>query len=475
MENNIWLDVTTTLNWNRPAVGIIRVEAETASYFLNANLPNIYFCRFDLKNKEYLKVSRGDVQKALDTIRMGKPSVAPEKKDALPPPPPAPPFVSIEQRVKNVVLRVFNLFPRRARQKALKFASDRLNGYYAAVRSYREIRLAVQEFISPSGIVPSPPIVDGVAQVKQPPPFKTDDIYISLGLDWDQKDYEYLFSEKRLINFKVLLICYDIIPVKYQHLFFGEVAPLFARYFANLAWCADEVLCISECTKRDLTLLLAELGTPIPPMSVIKLGCELPYGNSQDQLSPEVASLAETKFIMLVSTIERRKNHEILYRAYTRLVEKGVKKIPILVFVGMPGWGVSELMSDLKLDFRIRPHIRMLNHVSDGDLAWLYRNTEFTVFPSLYEGWGIPVAESLAAGKFCLASNTASLPEVGEDLVEYIDPWDLPAWAERLEWYFDHPEEIARKEQRIRNEYHPASWRDAASFVFNTAQKLTER
>ena len=115
----------------------------------------------------------------------------------------------------------------------------------------------------------------------------------------------------------------------------------------------------------------------------------------------------------------------------------------------MPGWGVDGLLSDLRLDFRIKPYVKILNHVSDGDLALLYQYAEFTVFPSLYEGWGLPIAESLAFGKFCLASNAASIPEVGGALVEYLDPWDLPAWAERLKWYFDSPRRGCRKESTL--------------------------
>jgi glycosyltransferase involved in cell wall biosynthesis len=468
MENKIWLDVTTILNWNRSAVGIIRVESETASYFLNSDLPNVCFCRFDMGNKQYQKVSREEVQRALDTIRKGKPSVVPEKKGAHPSSPPAP----LEQRVKNLIIHIINVFPWKIRQKARKFASDRRNSYHAAEKAYHEIRLAVRTFISSAGIAPFKAEGKPLVNNKSESPFKADDVYISLGLDWDHKDYLYLFLEKKEINFKIILICYDIIPVKHQQLFFGEIASKFAHYFADLAWCADRVLCISECTKRDLTDLLTELGTPIPPMSVIKLGCELLSNDGQEQLSPEVAPLSGTNFIMLVSTIERRKNHEVLYRSYTRLAEKGIKRLPLLVFVGMPGWGVTELLSDLNLDARVKPYVRILNHVSDGDLAWLYQNAEFTVFPSLYEGWGIPVAESLAAGKFCLASTAASIPEVGGDLIEYLDPWDLPSWENRLQWYFEHPEVIAEKNEKIRHEYTAPKWGDTALFVLKTAEKL---
>jgi glycosyltransferase involved in cell wall biosynthesis len=93
----------------------------------------------------------------------------------------------------------------------------------------------------------------------------------------------------------------------------------------------------------------------------------------------------------------------------------------------------------------------------------------FTLYPSLYEGWGLPVAESLAYGKFCLASSAASIPEVGGDLIEYIDPWDVPTWAERIKWYIDHDEDLRRKEQRISEEYQPPRWEDSGRFILECA------
>ena len=132
-------------------------------------------------------------------------------------------------------------------------------------------------------------------------------------------------------------------------------------------------------------------------------------------------------------------------------------------------------MADLRLDSRIHPYIRILNRVTDSDLSRLYKNAYFTVYPSLYEGWGLPVAESLANGKFCLASNVASIPEVGGDLIEYLDPWDVPAWAARIHWYIDHPDDLSQKEQRIKKEYIPVTWQSCAASILETALKGKEK
>jgi glycosyltransferase involved in cell wall biosynthesis len=309
---------------------------------------------------------------------------------------------------------------------------------------------------------------------RPPVPFRSGDVYVSMGLDWEQKDLVYLYEQKRILGFKVVLFCYDVIPVKFPHLCVGDVAAKFARYFADLAWCADQVLCISECSRNDFKALLGELGAPLPNMSVIKLGCQLPV-IATDVIASDVAALLGQRFVLFVSTIERRKNHETLYRAYTRLIDAGETNLPLLVFVGMPGWGVNDLMADLRFDPRTKDLIKLLHHVNDTDLARLYQHALMTVFPSLYEGWGLPVAESLAAGKCCLASGVASIPEVGGDLVDYVDPWDVPAWAERLRWYFNNPSLVANKEARIKDSYQPMSWPKCAEDVFGHATGLMTR
>jgi glycosyltransferase involved in cell wall biosynthesis len=133
---------------------------------------------------------------------------------------------------------------------------------------------------------------------------------------------------------------------------------------------------------------------------------------------------------------------------------------------------VSDFLADVRFDPRVAGSIEVLTNVSDEDLVWLYEHALFTVFPSLYEGWGLAVGESLANGKFCLASNAGSIPEVGGDLIEYLDPWDVPKWAERMAWYIRHPEELERAEKRIREQYVVPTWESTARSVFERAEAL---
>ena len=473
--SKIWLDVTTTLSWNRPAVGIIRVETECASHALKISLEPIHFCRYEA-GKGYKQVSAADVTAALERIR----GVSAQSADAVKMAAIADKKRSIEsadQRLQKLALHLIGKLPGRLRISAFNFAKRNKANVLRIFNRFLNLLRKAKSILHR----PDKDIVD--VSVKQKPfntgndshkaLFEPGDIYISLGLDWDQKDLVYLYAQKKEIGFKVLLFCYDIIPVKFPHLCVGDVSPTFARYFADAAWCADLILCISSCSRNDLHALLNELHTPVPQLSVVKLGCEVPQSSAEDH-APEVSELLGKPFLLFVSTIERRKNHETLYRAYTRLVDKGIKDaLPLLVFVGMPGWGVNDLLNDIALDPRTIDLIIILNHVSDSDLLALYDHALFTVYPSLYEGWGLPVAESLAKSKFCLASNTASIPEVGGDLIEYLDPWSVQEWADRIYFYVVNREKLSEKEDAIRSNYKPTKWRSTAGQVFSHAISLS--
>lgn len=474
---SIWLNITTIYGWQRPAVGIVRVESECASYALSQTALPVRFCRFEAAEKKFVEVSVGEVRQILDRIRARAPGNTAAKAQRSQQAPagteaPAPVRMTAEQHAVQWALALIDRLPSSVRQPVFQFAALRFPAFQSAARSFLELKKATRQFFKPEGKTPYLPLPSEPARtnalVQGRVPFAAEDTYISLGLDWDQKDVIFLYEQRQRIGFKTLLFCYDIIPVKLPHLCVGDVSAKFAMYFANLAWSADKIQCISECSRNDLQQLLTDLGAPIPELEVVRLGCDIP-SLPDDVATPEVAALLTLKYLLFVSTIERRKNHETIYRAYIRLVDEGCTDLPMLVFVGMQGWGVSDLLVDLRLDPRILRYIRILNHVTDADLVHLYRNAYFTVYPSLYEGWGLPVAESLAYGKFCLAANSASIPEVGGDLIEYLDPWDVPLWAERLRWYIEHSDVLAAAEQRIRTQYLPASWSACAASILGAS------
>ncbi len=448
---SIWLDVTTLYLWqDRPAVGIVRTEKEICRRFLDQDEAPTRFCYFDKSASAFFEIGTDRLALLL----------------APPPPPSAASHAThtpetLEGRLKNAALRVLGHFPASWRLPAIKFL---------AAHRPRVMRIAyllgiLRRRIFSRAVAPARPLGEPVR-------FAAGDVYVSMGLDWDHKDLDWLFREKRKLGFSAILFCYDFIPYKFPQLFSGDVSARFARYFVNLAWCADTVFCISQHTRRDFDAFLEESHhSRRPSREVIRLGCDI-AAPDRGRIGATVKELLNQDFTLFVSTIERRKNHETLYRAYTRLIDEGMKDVPLLIFAGMRGWGIDDLLKDISLDPRVQGKIRVLNHINDDELSALYEHALFTVYPSLYEGWGLPVAESLAHGKFCLASNAASIPEVGGDLVEYLDPWNVPAWASRLRDLFSHREEVRRLNDRVKAEYRPPTWDQAANAVLHSAIRL---
>ena len=104
----------------------------------------------------------------------------------------------------------------------------------------------------------------------------------------------------------------------------------------------------------------------------------------------------------------------------------------------------------------------MLHRTSDAELAWLYAQASFTLYPSWYEGWGLPLSESLAHGKTFIASDTSSLPEAGQGLGIHLDPYDLVSWGREVLRLTNDPAARSAMEQKILAERHLASWADCA-------------
>lgn len=301
------------------------------------------------------------------------------------------------------------------------------------------------------------------------------DIIISVGLDWDHPYTNQFYKLSKERGIKIVTCCYDLIPVLFPQYCVGSVSSQFKDYFTKLSWASSLILCISERSRQDYQNLVKAIGAPEVETLVMPLGDHIPVAattsdsatiDEEVEISHDVARAGEKPFILFVSTIERRKNHEVLYRAYHLLARSGHSdRLPRLIFVGMPGWGVNDLLKDIEFDPLTRDLIIQLNHVSDRDLAWLYKNAYFCAFPSLYEGWGLPVGEALACGKAVIASAEGSIPEVGGDLVTYLDPWNPKAWAEEILSLVDHPNRVATMEAAVQECYTPRTWHDTARVV----------
>lgn len=211
---------------------------------------------------------------------------------------------------------------------------------------------------------------------------------------------------------------------------------------------ADLFLAISEFTKKEMVELWH-----IPPekVHIVPCACTDTLGREKDprrlRALKEKYHLPE-HFVLFVGNSNPRKNLTRLLRAFDDLKERN--DIPHqLVIAGEQGWKFDKdnVLSNLKH----REAVRFIGFVSDEDMAALYSAASLFVFPTLYEGFGIPVLEAQSCGVPVLASNCASLPEVGGDGAYYVDPYNEKEIAEGIGKLLTRPE-LAEKLARLGNE-----------------------
>lgn len=465
-RRTLWLDFTTSLHWTRAPVGIVRMEQECCRWMLTKWPDRVRLCVFDWGKEQFFEMpqseawailNRASDEQAAATRKASQPA-APEAASG---PPPVRLARRLERLLRKAVLGTLSALPARyesgvrrrmiAVRRTLAFA-------YHEWKAARLVPLVAAE--GPAGLVPA----QG-AGPSSPGLFQPGDFYLTMGLDWDHGNkMACLYREKKRSAFKVVNVIHDIIPVLFPHFYQAGKAQFFASFYATMAWASDHILCNSQCTARDLKALLREIETPMPPMTVIREGDTLPKVAGEEHYSSAVRKLAGERFLLFVSTVEIRKNHETLYRAYLRLLESGFDA-PKLVFVGMQGWRVDDFMASLQQDLRVEDRIVILNNVTDVELNLLYQRCLFTLYPSLYEGWGLPVAESLAHGKFCLASHAASVPEIAGDIIDYADPWNVPEWAEKIRHYCADSAALEAREKLIATQYRITSWEVTADQI----------
>ncbi len=180
---------------------------------------------------------------------------------------------------------------------------------------------------------------------------------------------------------------------------------------------ADAIVAISEYSRKTFREMFPHY--PAERIHVVHLGSRFSSTPGGERGSA-VEGLSSGGFWLSVGTLEPRKNVRRLLRAYAALVGRGQKSLP-LVLAGGRGW-LEEGLDDFIQALGIRKHVRVLGYVSDDTLNWLYRNCFAFVYPSHFEGFGLPVLEALSLGAAVISSNTTSLPEVGGDAVCYVDP-----------------------------------------------------
>ena len=154
------------------------------------------------------------------------------------------------------------------------------------------------------------------------------------------------------------------------------------------------------------------------------------------------------KYMLYLGTLEPRKNIKRLILAYSHLVEKNAVP-PELVIAGGKGWKYQDIYKTIK-EKNLESRVKILGYVEEKDAPVIMGNAMFFVFPSMYEGFGMPPVEALACGTPVMAGNAASLPEALEENAHYVDPFSVKSIYKGLKYMLENYESL-RKELLEKN------------------------
>jgi glycosyltransferase involved in cell wall biosynthesis len=289
--------------------------------------------------------------------------------------------------------------------------------------------------------------------------FLNGDTMLVAGLNWPSSGYAAALRRAvREQGLRCAVLVYDLIPIEVA----GYYDAAFESGLHEFLTIGVRWLTTSRYTAGALARFAAGSGAGPIDVRLVRPGDGW-GGLAPDRMCRPARLMGiERPFVLFVSSVEPRKNHAFAFRAWEELAQAHGDAVPPLVCAGAITETARPVAADLARREKLRGRVHLLSSVTDAELEWLYRHCRFTIFPSLYEGWGLPVAESLHHGKVCVASNATSITEVGGPFADYHDPADLPGYVRLLERAIFDDGWLLDREAAIRRGYASRTWSQAA-------------
>lgn len=234
---------------------------------------------------------------------------------------------------------------------------------------------------------------------------------------------------------------------------------------------AAKIITISNATKNDIIKLYRIPGS--------KIHVVYPGIKESVTLTPHIFPMEElqrkynisSNYILFVGTLQPRKNIVRAIEAFSKVISQQTEKDPLqFVIVGRKGWLYEDILKAPQ-KYGVEERVKFLDFVPDEDLPQLYHNAQCFLWPSLYEGFGLPVVEAMAHGTPVITSNTSSLPEAGGDAAVYVDPKDTDDIAKKLKEVLESKK--LREDMKTKGKKHVAtfSWEKAARETLQILQE----
>jgi len=264
---------------------------------------------------------------------------------------------------------------------------------------------------------------------------------------------------------RVVAVIYDLIPVTHPQFCDAFLAEVFKNWFFQSLHYIDGYITISQTVQHDLMQFMEnEFGDEVKQkvFDHFPLGCDF---LSQAEQAGTVRQSLQNSFensstYLIVSTVEPRKNHEYLLDVFDQLWEQDT--LVSLCIAGRIGWKVEAVMERIQNHPQNNIRLYLWSDLNDEEILYCYTNAKMLLFPSIVEGFGLPIVESLSNGLPVLASDTPIHREVGGDQVGYFDLEDTTTLRDLIRRIETSgiPDSLAVKE-----DYRWMDWRESSEVL----------
>lgn len=334
-------------------------------------------------------------------------------------------------------------------------------------RHLAALHLRLYNFISQGrafrrrGIVERPAIASSLPPtVWRDADFRAGDQIVVMGAAWSNPGYlAALDACRKTDGVRIVHFIHDLTPLVTPECFPAGQPARFETWLREVLAASDLLLTNSHATARDLGRFVDASGGAATPTAVVQLaheflvppakagvpmhlrGFELRSVRHREWATPRTSTVTLEPYALVVGTVEPRKNVLRVLQIWKRLLDRHGLVVPKLVIAGKAGWLSDDIWNLLRVTGNLGGKVEFVDGPDDAELGFLYANSLFLVYVSRYEGWGLPIGESMWFGRPVLASSSSSMPEVGRDLIDYCDPDDvvgIEAGLERLMFDAEH-------------------------------------
>lgn len=233
---------------------------------------------------------------------------------------------------------------------------------------------------------------------------------------------------------------------------------------------ADWVIAISEASRNHYLQIFPHF--PKERIRVIYPCSRFSDTHLKSTRPKALKDIPVDRFLLSVGTIEPRKNQHRLVKAYKRYLELNGDPMP-LVFAGGKGWLMDDFQKHIQ-DLNIESQVIFTDYISDEELIWLYQNCYVNLYPSLFEGFGLPVLEGMQYGAATITSTSTSLPEVAGEAAILLPPEDDEAWAQAILQLASDPSQRNDLKLKSQKQAQNFNWKQSASTLLSLYSEALE-